>query len=217
MLSLFKIRTLVLHWVGVAFAAMMIFGFLAWFPALLMRGYGINVAEAGKIMGLTAIVGIIATPIGGLLSDMWQKRSRRGRMLFISLLFLLFAISKCFLLLSIGTSLKLTVLLAVIDGFISPMTGVLVYTINADVTPRRLRATSAGMQVLFTFLCGGAWGPVIIGALSDSMGGGAAGLVNAGFILTIAGVLSCIAFFIASSSYPNDSERVSDEVFADER
>ncbi len=49
-----------------------------------------------------------------------------------------------------------------------------------------------------------------------AMGGGAAGLVNAGFILTIAGVLSCIAFFIASSSYPTDSERVSDEVFADE-
>lgn len=215
-LRLFKIKTLVLHWIGVVFLSMMLFGFLAWYPALLMRGYGLNVADAGKIVGLAAIVGMIGTPVGGLLSDLWQKFSRRGRMLFLSLLALLVGLSKCCLLASIGTSLQLTILLVLIDGFIAPMTGVLVYTINADVTPRRQRSTSAGMQVLFTFLCGGAWGPVIIGALSDSMGGGASGLVKAGFILTLAGALSCIAFLVASRSYPADSERVSDEVFMDE-
>ena len=61
----------------------------------------------------------------------------------------------------------------------------------------------------------GMWGPVIMGVLSDSFGGGSAGLSQAGMIICLAGFLASVCYFIGSKFYPEDSEKVRDEVMAE--
>jgi len=212
--SLFRIKTLPVHWLATIFAFILIYGFITWLPTMLMRAYEIDVGKAGALTGLTVLVGLISAPVGGALADRWQKRSDRGRLYFASLGFLIATVTHTAVYLSMGTSLTLTMIFATLNGIIMPMLIPLFFTVNADVTPPRLRATSAGVQILIVVMFGGAWAPVVMGALSDAMGGGISGLVRAGLILVISSPCAAIFYYIASRFYPEDSKRVTDEVMA---
>jgi MFS family permease len=92
--SLLKIKTLLLHWIGVAMTTFLMFGLIAWYPTLLIRAYEMNAAEAGKIVGLAMIVGLISGPLSGFLADFSQRRNKRGRLLYLGTLLILISISK---------------------------------------------------------------------------------------------------------------------------
>jgi len=212
--TLFKIRTLVFHWSAIAVSYFIIFGFIVWLPTLFIRGYNVGVGQAGMLAGAPALIGIAAAPIGGVLADMWQRRNPRGRLYFASICCLVAAVTHTASFLSMGTWLLLTIIVTMLNGFVMPMLLPMFTTVNADVTPAGLRATSAGIQVLVAALIGGAWGPLVLGALSDAWGGGIDGLVKGGLVITCAAPVAAVLFFLASKSYPEDSQKVSDEVMA---
>ena len=212
---LLKIRSLMFHWLGGAMAMFIFFALLAWFPALMMRTYSLDAGQAGKIVGLILIGGIISGPLAGTLADWWQLHNKRGRMLFLGVLLICVTISNFFFYYTLGTSLKLTIILGALVEILTPMAIPLFFTINADVSPPRLRATAMGGNTFFVFLFGGMWGPVIMGALSDHFGGGGAGLGRAGMIVCVAGILSSAFYFFGSKYYSGDSARVKDEVMAE--
>jgi uncharacterized membrane protein YdjX (TVP38/TMEM64 family) len=58
---------------------------------------------------------------------------------------------------------------------------------------------------------GGAWGPSVVGAISDRLGGGADGLLTAFLITTIAGFIAAVLFWLAARTYPADMEKVKSE------
>jgi len=60
-------------------------------------------------------------------------------------------------------------------------------------------------------MLGGAWGPYVVGAVSDSLGGGADGLGIAVSLCGAFGVLAGVLFFVAARTYPEDSQKVKDE------
>lgn len=214
-LSIFKIKSLILAWLGIAMGLLVVFTMISWLPAMLIRAYGLSTAEAGQRIGLIFLVGIVSAPLGGMMADLWQRHSRRGRMLFLGTLMLVIAVTKTSLYYTMGDSLDMTMIIAIVDSLFSVMFAALAWTINADVSPARLRATSMGLNTLIGFMLGGAWGPVLAGVLSDRMGGGIIGLTNAGMIINSAAILSAIFFFIGSIFYPADSEKVNDEVMAE--
>ena len=103
--SLLKIKTLRVHWLASAFANLLIFGYISWLPAMLMRAYGVDVRQVGGLVGITIIVGLISAPIGGVQADKWQKHSDRGRLYFASLGFLIATLTHSAVYLSMGTAL----------------------------------------------------------------------------------------------------------------
>jgi len=212
--TLFRIRTLVFHWLAIAVSYFFILGFIVWLPTLFIRGYHVEVGQAGMLAGAPALIGIAAAPLGGFLADFWQKRNPHGRLYFASICCLVATITHTGSFLSMGTWLPLTIVITILNGTVMPMLLPMFNTVNADVTPARLRATSVGIQVLLAALIGGAWGPLVLGALSDAWGGGIDGLIKGGLVITCAAPVAAVLFFLASRSYPGDSQKVTDEVMA---
>jgi len=77
--QLFRIPTLRWVYVGYAMHMAMVFAFAAWGAAFIMRAQGVSEAKAGMIFGVSALTGIIGTPLGGVIADLWQKKNKKGR------------------------------------------------------------------------------------------------------------------------------------------
>ena len=214
--GLFKIRSLILAALGFSAWVFLVFGLAGWMPALLMRQYELGTAKAGSITGLIYVLGAIGGVIGGILSDRWHKRNKRGRFLFALIFILAGTVTKLILFLSFGSLLKLVVVVAFVDAFICNLATPAYFAITQDVVAPKLRATSLALSANLIFLTGGAWGPTVIGSLSEQLGGGAAGLTTSLLYIVPAGLLAALFFFIGLRFYASDCEGIIDEVLAEE-
>jgi MFS family permease len=215
-LGLFKIRSLILAALGFSAWVFLVFGLAGWMPALFMRQYTLDAAKAGSITGLIYVLGALGGVIGGIFSDRWQRRNKRGRFLFIVIFILGGTLTKLILFLSFGSALKLVVLIAVVDAFVSNLATPAYFAITQDVVAPKLRATSLALSANLIFLTGGAWGPTVIGSFSEQLGGGAAGLTTSLLYMVPAGLLAALFFFIGLRFYASDCEGIIDEVLAEE-
>jgi len=214
-LSILKIRTFVFDTLGISFMTFIAIGFLTWTPALFMRFYGFTEAKAGAVMGLFAVTGILAAPAGGYAADIWQKKNRRGRMLLPMISGLLAMLCSIGFMLVIHRSFEMALLIGAMSGFFTMLGMPAMLSVLQDIIDPRLKSTAMGIHVVLMFVCGGAWGPVTVGFLSDFMGGGASGLRQALFTVSFAGILSVICLFLGSRYYPMDSDKIKDEVMAE--
>ncbi len=78
---LVKIPSLRWVYIGYGFHNFMSLAVLVWIPAFLMRVQNISEGKAGMIMGIIVVSSAVGAPLGGWLSDVWQKKNDRGRML----------------------------------------------------------------------------------------------------------------------------------------
>jgi uncharacterized membrane protein YdjX (TVP38/TMEM64 family) len=67
------------------------------------------------------------------------------------------------------------------------------------------------MAVFAAYMFGGAWGPSVVGAISDALGGGADGLITAMLWTTIAGFIAALLLWLAARTYPADMAKVQHE------
>ncbi|MCX5997624.1 MAG: MFS transporter [Chloroflexi bacterium] len=207
--QLLRIRSLRWYYLGYGVLNFMSVGSLVWMPALTMRLMGISEAQAGLIVGGWGLTAIIAAPLGGWLADLWQKKTGRGRLLLPATATVIAAI-----LLIIIVSIKLGpvgITLGFGYGVFLVIGAPALNSISQDVVPAAHKGLSMGMAVFSSYMLGGAWGPLTIGAISDALGGGAEGLMTALLITTIAGFLGAGCLFIASRTYPADMEKVRQE------
>jgi len=203
---LFKIPTLRWLYIGYAMDRAMAFAFAAWGAAFIMRSHGVSEAKAGMILGLTALTGIIGTPIGGIIADLWQKKNRRGRSLTPALatsgaavlmfLALLFDLK--------GPGLALIAFFGVFAVIGIPA----VNSISQDVVSPGLKGISWGMAGVITMICGAAWSPSAVGIISDALGGGARGLKAALMMMSLCGLAASFCFWRCSKHYAKDMEKV---------
>lgn len=210
-------RTPTLRWLFIGFGmhCVMAFSVLAWVPAVLMRSLGISESEAGLMMGIIGIFAIVGTLSGGWLTDAWQKRNNRGRMLLPAIadaLAAILGITGLLLLRAFGggeVSLSNFYLLAcaiagILYGIFSVMGTPALGAVTQDVVHPRLKGISWGMAMFSMYMLGGAWGPLLVGTLSDVLGGDAHALQMALLIATTTGFLGGICFFIGARHYPED-------------
>ena len=131
--ALFKIRSVILTSLGFSAWVFLVFRLAGWMPALFMRQYELNAAKAGSITGLIYVLGAIGGVVGGIMSDRWQKRNKQGRFLFALIFIVCGTVTKLILFLSFGSVLKLVVVLAIIDAFISNLATPAYFAITQDV------------------------------------------------------------------------------------
>jgi MFS family permease len=204
-----KLTTMRWYYLALGIGVFMSSSVLAWLPSLMMRMMNVSEATAGAITGGIGLAAIVGAPLGGFLADVWQKKNPRGRMyvpavsFFFSGVVLIIVIFIGFTPVGIG--------IAVFYGILSSMAMPAVAAISQDVVPVAHKGLSMGLAIFAQYMLGGAWGPYIVGIVSDKLGGGAQGLSTAVMICGIFGIVSGILFFIASRTYQEDLKKVKDE------
>ena len=214
-LSLFKIPSLKYMYIGYGVRNIMNFSMLVWLSAFFMRSREIAEDKAGMLAGLIMMMAIVGAILGGALSDIWQKRNRKARML----------------LAMTGDGLAAIVLIAALlldvrgPGYVlGVIWGMMVMVgtpalnaVSQDVVMPALKGTSWGMAVFCMYVFGGGWAPIVVGAISDALGGGAAGLKTALIIVAFSGIVAAFLLWLGSRHYPADMDRVKNAVLEAEK
>jgi sugar phosphate permease len=178
----------------------------AWLPAYFMRSQGVAEDQAGVATGVIALMAVVGAGIGGVLADKWQQTNPRGRMLLNATSDVLAAACAIGALLldvaGIGYLLMCAWCAMSILGIPA------LSAVTQDVVNPAFKSISYGAGVFFSYVLGGAWGPVAVGAMSDALGGGAEGLKYAMLIFSLAGFAAAFANWLGSRTYPADMEKV---------
>jgi MFS family permease len=147
---------------GVPFIVVMLYGLQGWTPTILLRVYGWDLADAGRIYGTLALVAGSA----GVLTGPVLSRYLLGRgvldavlgagMATLSLMTLPFQSSGEMALVSIGCA-----------SFFVTLPLALITTVMQEVTPNNMRGVVNGMYVVTTNVVGLALGPTLVAASTD--------------------------------------------------
>ncbi len=209
LIDVLKLPTMRWYYPALGIAVFMTSSALVWLPSLMMRTLHITEATAGLITGGIGLTAIIGAPLGGFLADFWQKKNPRGRM-YIPVVAYMFG--GVMLILAVLTNFSyLGIVLAALFGIASAMAMPAIAAISQDVVPVAHKGLSMGLAIFAQYMLGGAWGPYVVGFVSDKLGGGAEGLGKAFMLCGLFGIAAGILFFIASRTYPADLQKVKEE------
>jgi MFS family permease len=212
--ALFRIPTLRWLYLGHVMHNVMAFSMLTWLSAYFMRSRGVAEDKAGMLLGIISLMAVVGAPLGGVLADLWQKKNPRGRMLWA-------AVADIAAALFIVVALFLNVAgvgfgLALIWCFFTMSALPALASITQDVVKPGLKSMAWGMAVFVMYILGGGWAPMLVGMISDSLGGGAEGLRIALMIMSGGGLVGGTLFFFGSRHYPADQEKVGDHTLEKE-
>ncbi len=222
--SVLRTRTilwLILSGITINFAAYAGNGFLV---PMIQRYFGLELTAAavttGFIVGVTGLVGLTA---GGWVADRVYQRSERGRLVFGAASLLVAAAATAAALASGRGSLVLFAVLFGLGWLAQYSYYTSVYPAIQDVVEPRLRATAVALYFAGMYLLGGAFGPVVVGGLSDALAESAraaagapeltdamraTGLHDALFLVPVALLLTAVFVFFASRTFTADARRM---------
>jgi MFS family permease len=182
----------------------------------MIRAYNLDAGQAGSIIGIIALVAVLGSPLGGFIADRWYKKNTGARGYMMALVQLI-----NFLLLGVIVyffgSIDMPILIGLLAAqmIVVAMVNPLIFSIITDISPTSHRMSGQGLMVTIIYTAGAAVGPWVVGLISDTVGGGAPG-IRAGFLWLLPALLACVIFYtINSKYYPEDSERIKDQVYAE--
>ncbi|MBX9928125.1 MAG: MFS transporter [Gemmatimonadaceae bacterium] len=192
--------------------------------AFLMRFHGLDLKQAGLISALSlGLVGLLGLYIGGTLGDRMRAWRPNGRLLLAATGFLV-ATPCAFIALQQpkGQVVVYAILLAVMTAS-SYIYYASVYSAIQDVVEPRLRGASVALYFFAMYLLGAAFGPVIVGTLSDRMATAAMhaagatemaesfkaiGLHQAMYIIPVVLITTSLTLFAAARGAAKDMEQM---------
>lgn len=222
--TLLRTRTilwLILSGITLNFSAYAGNGFLV---PMIQRYFGAPLTTAavttGFIVGVTGLFGLTA---GGWLTDWIYQRSERGRLLYAAACLAVAAVATAAALAAGRGSLVVFASLFGFGWLLQYSYYTSVYPAIQDVVEPRLRATAVALYFAGMYLLGGAFGPLVVGGLSDALAKSAmreagaleltgelraAGLHDAMFLIPVTLFLTAIFVFLASRSFGADARRM---------
>ena len=204
--GLLRIPTLRWLYVGFGLKSLMNYTLPAWLPAYFMRSQGVAEDQAGLATGVIALMAVAGAGIGGVLADRWQHTNPRGRMLLNATSDVLAAVCAVTALLLHVEGMGFVLMCAWCAMSILGIPAL--SAVTQDVVNPAFKGMSYGTGVFFSYVLGGAWGPVAVGAMSDALGGGAEGLKYAMLIASLGGFAAAFANWLGSRTYPADMAKV---------
>lgn len=217
--TILRIRTiwwLIVSGIGLQVVANGVATFLV---PLFQRYFGLSLTDAalhaGVVLGLTGILGLL---VGGTIADRASRRSRRSRIL-VGAVALLTSAPLAFLAFQLSNN-QSTLFVAVFSlaWFLQSFFHTTALPAVADVVPPALRSTAIAIFFAAFYLLGGAFGPLIGGALSEYLASGVAddvvsaaayGLHSSLELITpIALLVASLGLFGASRTITDDHERM---------
>ena len=155
------------NWSWIPFIVVMLYGLQGWTPTILLRVYGWDLADAGRIYGTLALVagsaGVLSGPVlsryllgRGVLDAPLRVAVLGAGMATFALATLPFQSSGEMALVSIGCA-----------SFFVTLPLALITTVMQEVTPNNMRGVVNGMYVVTTNVVGLALGPTLVAASTD--------------------------------------------------
>ncbi len=210
--KLLKIRAL--WWIAASGALLnfTLYTFSTFVSAFLTRVHGMPVGTAGVWAGIgSGVAGILAAAAAGTWGDRgggdWKLRLAAGAALLAA------PAGLAALQAPSGGALEATLLLMTAYGLLQ-MYYTLVYAAIQDVVPSGLRGTAMAGYYMVMYLCGGAFGPLVTGKLSDFFAHGtseaarARGLHDAMYVIPILSVALAVVLWAAARSIRGASQPV---------
>jgi MFS family permease len=203
--KLIRIPTLAFTYLGFVMNVFISNAMLYQLPSYFEYTRGVDAAKGSRLAATVFLLALIGAPLGGFLANRWKKSRPDALLLFCALTSLL-AAGLLFAGLALhgrGAGYVLLCLWGVLTVcYLPPATAV-----TQDVVHPGQRALSWGLCVFCMYLLGGAYSPWIVGALTDSFGGGAAGLERALQLVPATGIGAALLFWAGSRRYVGDVER----------
>ena len=198
-----RIRSVVILYTGLATLFFALFGILFWLPTFYHREYGLDVGTASLVTAAVTTPGVIlGTGIGGLLGRRWHGVVRGGRVVAGSGALVLGS------LVAVVSLLGQTIVVQ--SGFLLLAATVMSIAIPnlqaaiADCLPANQRGV--GFSLLGIFTTFGAFGPMLVGMISDATG--SLRIAFGGLLVPM--VLGGMISMLARSSYEADADRALD-------
>ncbi len=200
--TVFTTPTALMLTIGFSGLIFVITGYMTWVPAYLQEEFGQSQAAAGfNSMFWTYVAAFVGVLIAGSLSDKLAAKSHKVRMNLQAAGLLGGAV---FLFLMGGhPSLWILYISFAGWGFFRAFFDANTYSVLYDVTPEHLHASCSSAMIMTGFAVG-AFAPVVLGALKESMGS-----LSATFpILAVIWVVcSALMFIVAKTSYQKDYDK----------
>ena len=214
---LFKIPSLKWVYIGTGIYCFVAYGILFWAPAFMMRTIHIKEDTAGLIVGGLAIMGVLGTFAGGVISDMWYKKNPRGRLMVGVIGAPVTAITAV-----IGAWLVFSgqyvigLILMGIYAFAVQMYLPGTLTAIQEVVHPGTKGLAQSVNVLIPMLCA-APAPALVGALSDALGGGASGLTYGMMFPALFALLAIPCLLKGAANFQHDMDKVKHWVLESDR
>jgi predicted MFS family arabinose efflux permease len=194
-LTLLRTPSYVYNTLGMTAMTFALGGVSFWMPDYIENYRDQKEIPVGVIFGgLTAIAGLIATPLGGLLGDRLTRRSP-GAYFLVSAAGMLIGFP-CFLLVLITPFPEAWGLIFVAEFCLFLNTGP-TNTILANVAHPAIRASGYAMNILVIHLLGDVISPPLIGMITDLYGGN----MNAGFVAVSLAILVSGVFWLLGAKH----------------
>ncbi len=177
-----------------------------------MRQFSWGTDQAGYIMCLISLTAIIGAVIGGVLADRWYRKNHRSRLWLPAIASILTSVCLAASFLAFSYSFALGLSMSLLFGIVNMIAIPALSVISQDVVPPAHKGLAYGLTVFCMYLFGGAWSPMVVGAISDKIGGGAQGLMWAVVTASAGGLLACICFIMGARHYVADEDRVKEEL-----
>lgn len=196
--DLLKIRTTWFLFAAFAMNIAVNASILTWYPSYINRYFHLDMKTSGTIAGILALLTLVGAPIGGIISDKWNRKRKGAHMLFSSVTSILAALLLLVSLLCVKFYLAMVIIL--LFGVVSVMYLAPTLASIQDVLPVSMRATGHGLSVVIVNLFGAFWAPVYVGYLSDKWG-----LDKAMLVLPIFAILAAIFFWLGKKYYVREA------------
>ena len=201
--TVFTTPTALMLTIGFSGLIFVITGYMTWMPAYLQEELGQSQAAAGfNSMFWTYLAAFAGVLIAGVLSDRFASKNRKARMLLQAAGLVLGAVP----LFVIGESKTVWILYLCFAGwgFFEAFFDANTYAVLYDVTPPHLHASCSSAMITTGFAVG-AFAPVVLGAMKDSMGSLQATFPVLGVIWVTCGLLMAVVSF---TSYQKDYDKM---------
>ena len=200
--TVFTTPTALMLTIGFSGLIFVITGYMTWVPAYLQEEFAQNQATAGfNSMFWTYVAAFVGILIAGSLSDKLAVKSRKVRMMLQAGGLIGGAV---FLFLMGGhPSLWLLYIAFAGWGFFRAFFDANTYAVLYDVTPPRMHASCSSAMIMTGFAVG-AFAPVVLGAMKESMGSLSATFPILGLIWVVCGLLMII---VANVRYQKDYDK----------
>ncbi len=186
---------------GMAAVVFVTTALITWLSTYFQNIQGMPMDKAGMKASVVMVLAIVGAPLGGYLTNAWEKKQANARLLFPAVSTLITAIA-LFVALHMhpGTAQYIVLLCmgVLIMCFIAGAASV-----TQDVIHPGMRAISYSIAVIVQNLLGSAMAPMIIGRIYDK-----SNIETALSILPFVLVVGSVLFFIGSAFYTKDLDKV---------
>lgn len=203
--AVFTTPTALMLTIGFSGLIFVITGFMTWVPAYLQEEFGQSQAEAGfNSMFWTYVAAFVGILLAGSLSDKLALRACRYILYLQAVGLVLGAVSLFFM--GGKSSLAFIYFCFAAWGFFRAFFDANTYSVLYDVTPERLHA-SCGSVMGMTGFAVGAFAPLVLGAMKQSMGSLSSAFPLLALIWIVCGLLM---FVVARFFYAKDRAKIQD-------